>query len=178
MRSTKPLLCLASLCLGTLAAPTTPSRYFLHSHSFYPEVIPGEEMPSLASLGLTNNDLYTKSYFPEALFGTDAHTATPNCEHDIAPCDKASAEALANYLYNLGTQDCRLKGRPTEFAIAGDCLAQGSSMAEGFASSYCRDVAIGAWWIVNNCSPNSKTAGSALAYGNGNLIITLKSKAG
>ncbi|KAF2023234.1 hypothetical protein EK21DRAFT_95076 [Setomelanomma holmii] len=139
------------------------------------EVIPGDGLPSLESLGLTSADLYAMGL-----------PATPGDEMSVmfdarcGPSDGAYTNvngiiACYNYLRNLGTTNCGVKGPGapvTEFCRSGDAHATGQSITGNDESSYCRDVAAGLLWVINSCTrPQQDCAGFNAASGNGNLVV-------
>ncbi|KAL5318424.1 hypothetical protein ACEPPN_013484 [Leptodophora sp. 'Broadleaf-Isolate-01'] len=107
------LMAFTRLILSTTALPTETA-------TFYPEVIPGPGMPSLAELGLTSEQLYT---------------TTPNlhCPNALANVD--SVIACFNYLMSLGTSGCgvdRYNGK--RFCTSGNAKVDGLNYTPGQAN--------------------------------------------
>ncbi|KAJ2980575.1 hypothetical protein NQ176_g2556 [Zarea fungicola] len=150
------------------AAPAAESKY--------PEVIPGPGLPSLESLGLTSEQLYTMPIPKEfAAFKTSLNIDGTCGPEDSRYTDVNGIIACFHYLQNLGTTPC-VAGENTRMCEAGDAVVIGSSIGGG-SSSYCSDVALGALWVIDHCTrPDQSCAGYQAANGNGNLIVVTGSK--
>ncbi|KAK3299464.1 uncharacterized protein B0H64DRAFT_100563 [Chaetomium fimeti] len=159
------VLGLASL-QGAMAAPAA---------EVFPEVIPGPGLPSLADLGLTSAQLY-KMPTPKQL-AARLDPLNKRFDAKCGPAENAYTNvndiiACYHYLNNLGTTMCVGSSANNVFCTAGLAHVTGSTPF-GPTQSYCRDVAAGVLWAIDSCTrPDQSCAGSASAYGNGNLIIT------
>ncbi|KAG4441606.1 hypothetical protein IFR05_002890 [Cadophora sp. M221] len=132
-------LTLSTLLLSTTALPTASE-----TTKVYPEVIPGPDMPSLAELGLTSEQLYTTT--PNLPFG-NSFTTLYNGECRHCPDALASVDSVIacfNYLMSLGTAGCgvdRYNGK--RFCTSGNAKVDGLNYTPGQANptkSY--------WWVV------------------------------
>jgi len=157
----------------------------------YPEVIPGDGLPSLASLNLTSADLYDPDF--DLKFGNPDDDDTDNETRDLfarypATCristwnsgPVSGAKACYNYLKKLGTQYCAVHEQDpgvydAKFCTAGKTRVVGEAVKK--TKSYCRDVAHAVEWSINHCSHNGKVKGAQAAGGNGALaVITGRTK--
>ncbi|KAF4629727.1 hypothetical protein G7Y89_g8425 [Cudoniella acicularis] len=147
----------------------------------YPSITIAEGLPSLAELGLTVEDLYTK---PREFFSKgQVPTKRTN---DIVPykcysTDRANvddATAAANYLASLGNQACVVKGISTliTFVTVGDAKIQGWNVSpHATVSSPCSNAATGAYDVLDYCTSGGEVAGQMVAYGNGDLGVIVES---
>ncbi|KAF2014366.1 hypothetical protein BU24DRAFT_463162 [Aaosphaeria arxii CBS 175.79] len=153
---------LISLAALSLAAPATRSS---------PQVIPGPGLPSLASLNLTSEYLYS---LPKPVTDPDqlSTLTDPYCGPDFAYIPVNDAIACFHYLDGLGEQFC---GVPDTQRSSVFCTAGRGSRIEGFGigqRSWCKHVAQAVLWTIDHCTrPGQDTAGSAPAYGNGGLVV-------
>ncbi|KAH6713543.1 hypothetical protein BKA61DRAFT_674160 [Leptodontidium sp. MPI-SDFR-AT-0119] len=162
------LMAFTTLIISTTALPTETT-------TFYPEVIPGPGMPSLAELGLTSEQLYTTT--PNLPFGNSFTTLyNGECRHcPDALANVDSVIACFNYLMSLGTSGCgvdRYNGK--RFCTSGNAKVDGLNYTPGQANptkSYCSDVALAVQWIFNHCNSGGQVRGSQAANGNGELVI-------
>jgi len=146
----------------------------------YPEFTQLPGMPTLASLNLTVEDLYTK---PVTL-GEISESAVLYDNHCInngafgGPVDDVIA--CFNYINAFGgsTSACKINSGPGgskqlchigRAYVFGDNGGQGSS-----ANSACSDVAIGVQWIFTNCNFGGKVEGNAAARGNGDYVVIVE----
>ncbi|KAH7130578.1 hypothetical protein B0J11DRAFT_429139 [Dendryphion nanum] len=161
------LLALASFQIGS-ALP-------LNDHEVeFPEVIPGEGLPSLESLNLTSAQLYQlpKPQLPQ---GEISLMFTPRC----GPSENAYTQvngviACYHYLLNLGSRRCEVpSGRARrEMCRSGYAKVSGQAITANSQSSACRDVARGLLWVIDSCTRRDQSvAGHNAAYNNGNLIV-------
>ncbi|KAJ7871049.1 hypothetical protein B0H13DRAFT_2350115 [Mycena leptocephala] len=168
------------------AIPTTTDTDF-------PEVIPGPGLPSLASLGLTSEELYRRIPTPGTtsflLLTARMNSAAPEEMKRLQPlftlecgevppaCPVANAVACFNFLNALGTTACTVNGENVTFCTSGSCHWFGSNISGGpSASSFCRDVATGGNAVINTCQGNGFVDGANAANGNGNLIVTISAE--
>ncbi|KAH9220070.1 hypothetical protein DL95DRAFT_456979 [Leptodontidium sp. 2 PMI_412] len=176
------LMAFTTLILSTTALPTETA-------TFYPEVIPGPGMPSLAELGLTSEQLYTTTpNLREQYILTYGHSTSlafrnsfttlyngecRHCPDALANVD--SVIACFNYLMSLGTSGCgvdRYNGK--RFCTSGNAKVDGLNYTPGQANptkSYRSDVALAVQWIFNHCNSGGQVRGSQAANGNGELVI-------
>ncbi|KAM3447400.1 hypothetical protein MY3296_008751 [Beauveria thailandica] len=99
----------------------------------YPEVVPGPGLPSLESLGLTSEQLYTME---PASSEVDARAAfapmfTAVCAVDSnAYASKAGLIACYNYLSRIGSQQCTVPSdfRKVRYCFSGDADVNGLSI--------------------------------------------------
>ncbi|CAA7266216.1 unnamed protein product [Cyclocybe aegerita] len=156
------LLCALASLSNVAALPTADNAV---------EVIPGPGLPSLASLGLTSADLFKK--VPKIIAARDdavqlSKRFTDFCQtSDLVNRDNAIA--CYNYLNALGTTACGVDTN-IDFCVAGDAHIGGSSIVGRHVSSYCRDVATGALWIINNCNINNRVEGKSTTL----LLLSLQ----
>ncbi|KAJ6563982.1 hypothetical protein B0H19DRAFT_1258503 [Mycena capillaripes] len=168
-RTTSLRLFALAACAATLAnaVPTGPD---------VPEVIPGPGLPSLASLGLTSAELYSRAPTPEQL-ATFERRFNLMCAEVPPACSVADAVACLNFLSALGTTACTVNGENVTFCTAGSCHWFGSNISGGSsASSFCSDVATGGNAVINTCQGNGFVDGANAANGNGNLIVTISAE--
>ncbi|KAJ6568734.1 hypothetical protein B0H19DRAFT_1065542 [Mycena capillaripes] len=153
------------------AVPTDPD---------VPEVIPGPGLPSLASLGLTSAELYSRAPTPAADSEQLAalERRFPLMCGEVPPaCSVSDAVACLNFLSALGTTACTVNGDNVTFCTAGSCHWFGSNISGGpSASSFCSDVATGGNVVINTCQGNGFVDGANAANGNGNLIVTISAE--
>ncbi|KAJ7320957.1 hypothetical protein DFH08DRAFT_970263 [Mycena albidolilacea] len=144
--------------------------------SDFPEVIPGPGLPSLASLGLTSEELYKRVPTPEEMKRLQP-LFTLECGEVPPACPVANAVACFNFLNALGTTACTVNGENVTFCTSGSCHWFGSNISGGSsASSFCRDVATGGNAVINTCQGNGFVDGANAASGNGNLIVTISAE--
>ncbi|KAF4460673.1 hypothetical protein FALBO_12540 [Fusarium albosuccineum] len=81
-----------------------------------------------------------------------------------------------NYLAGLGGQPCTGTVSGTSFCWRGNTQITGIAPNGGSSTSSCQDVARGAGQIMDNCSRgDGKVKGQNPAWGNGNLIVDIRS---
>jgi len=129
-----------------------------------PEVIPGDGLPSLESLGLTSAKLYAmgnpSAQTPKIPFHTLFQAGCGPSDAAYAPVNDIIA--CFHYLDALGTTAC---GVPANYGVIQMCRAGqgqilGQSVTGNAESSYCRDVASGILWVINSCTrPQQDCAG-------------------
>ncbi|KAH7138382.1 hypothetical protein B0J11DRAFT_423693 [Dendryphion nanum] len=138
----------------TLAVPASESRSV-------PEVIPGAGLPSLKSLGLTSEYLYSLPK-PE-LNNTEMRVMVDGvCGPDYAYTNVNDAIACFHYLNNLGTTLCTVseRWRSEVFCTSGIATIEVHGRGQ---SSWCKDVAWGALWSIDHCTrPQQDVAGESL----------------
>ncbi|KAM3537913.1 hypothetical protein ARSEF1564_009168 [Beauveria bassiana] len=139
---------LATILLQTL--PLVPA--VLAGTVQYPEVVPGPGLPSLESLGLTSEQLYTME------------PASPDTE----------VNARASLAPIIGSNDCTVPSgfKTVRYCFAGDADVNGLSTTGKSLTSTCASVAHAVRWIISNCRRANKAAGSEAAFGNGDIIVT------
>jgi hypothetical protein len=98
---------LAVIALGSNAAAVATAET-------YPEVIPGPDLPSLASLNLTSADLYKMDY-KALLSRRDPNPLLEkrfqlNCKG--RKCQAVDAAACVSYLASLGNKLCKVGANP------------------------------------------------------------------
>jgi hypothetical protein len=152
------------------------------------EIAPG--LPSLESLNITIADLLDPAYLTKRGFVSEEKyeldkRVDPAC-HGYTRAQGAElnlAYGCYNYLFSLGQTSCqagtswvymcRLTNGDDVGAISGKAIDASS------AASYCRDVAVGSNWVIENCQVGSNTgvyvSGTNAANGNGNLLVALSS---
>ncbi|KAI9888701.1 MAG: hypothetical protein M1814_006512 [Vezdaea aestivalis] len=136
------------------------------------EVIPGEGLPSLSSLGVTSDDLYKEKFeasaeAKEAL----AAAAPPTC----VGTNTARVEdviACFNYLQRLGNRDCVVpaSGR-VGFCRAGTAYIYGSTRNGRSQRTTCSNIAIAVQGIFTRCNSGGRVDGNAIPTGNGNIRV-------
>ncbi|CAO2654827.1 Nn.00g115600.m01.CDS01 [Neocucurbitaria sp. VM-36] len=163
---------ISSLLLSLASLQAVSASPILEVREDYPEVIPGEGLPSLESLGLTTAQLYE---MPRPEPAEMSVMFDPRCgPSDAAYTNVNSVIACYHNLKNLGTTRCGVpgSGKVTEFCRSGDAHAIGQSLTGRDESSYCSDVAIGLLWVVDHCTrPDQSVAGFAAPNGNGNFFV-------
>ncbi|KAF1841381.1 uncharacterized protein K460DRAFT_397621 [Cucurbitaria berberidis CBS 394.84] len=133
-----------------------------------PEVIPGPGMPSLQSLGLTSEYLYSLGK-PDVPSDEMSILVDPRCSNNYGNVNNAIA--CYNYLRSLGQRQCGVPDsqRSIIMCSTGNVRIEGHGIG---ASSWCEHVAVGVLWTIDHCTrPQQDTSGFAPAYGNGGLII-------
>lgn len=153
-----------------------------------PQVIPGPGLPSLASLGLTNELLFDPEFqarmrakFPDTQLAARSKLSKrfdPKCMRYPAG-NTRGADACAAYLRSLDTTPCVATQDPVIMCAAnvgGTVTNIGGFSIPGRAASYCRDAATGVQWSRDHCAycpegGDCWVAGWAAAGGNGDLII-------
>ncbi|KAJ8108846.1 hypothetical protein ONZ43_g6300 [Nemania bipapillata] len=150
----------------------------------YPEFIPAPGFPSLASLNLTTEMLYRAPKLlpiPDEMVSADSVIGplyTDTCESGFVTANVDDVIACFNYLVALGntvitvTAADKISGTPylRQVAISGTAHITAHALADGVkATAY--NVALGVQWSFTNCNHGGQVAGSAAAYGNGDLII-------
>lgn len=160
------------------------------------ELIPGEGLPSLESLGLTTADLEDPDFASkhgledddeeleayEAQFDTFTTAASARFPNQcrpryFVPTPLRGIRSCRNYLRKLGNTMCRLGGElpgvpgtaQTTFCHHGIAHIYGHGKPR--TASYCKHVARGVTWGLKNCVKNKKVASLAAAYGNGDLQV-------
>ncbi|KIM21874.1 hypothetical protein M408DRAFT_299648 [Serendipita vermifera MAFF 305830] len=127
----------------------------------YPEVIPGEGLPSLASLGLTSKGLYEDIGVSEKRSLLSRYDRI--CyDNGCGRVPRGDAQACINYLRNLGTQACTVpgSGQTVTMCRAGQAIIYGYNPTGHSVSSYCSDVALGGQHVIDGCTDgNSLVAG-------------------
>ncbi|KAK6330406.1 hypothetical protein TWF696_003503 [Orbilia brochopaga] len=174
---TKSAVTVLALLGATYAAPAPEVDYASI-------LIPGPGLPSVKELGLTNADL-TKPLPTgvELNNGIEERSANPGKElfkrydpfcgiADRGGCNANDAAACFNYLRNLNERRCEVSG-VIRMCVVGRCQWYGRSFGKGFASSFCRDVAWGGKWVLDNCNRGGRISGSNAAGGNGNLVVDI-----
>lgn len=153
-------------------------------------ITPGPGMPSLESLNLTVADLLsTAADFLNSdsrLVDRSLQTRRVICnlssgsnDNYLAPM--ASALACQLYLIQLNTHNCEAHTASSfcSISVAGSATeVWGSTAVNGYASSYCRDVAYAVGQVRGQCvvhtiSGKEVVRGSEFARGNGNLLVHL-----
>ncbi|KAJ3474534.1 hypothetical protein NLG97_g9799 [Lecanicillium saksenae] len=90
------------------------------------------------------------------------------------------AWACYNYLNGLGTTDCGVpEGQwVIQMCQIGNAHVYGQKAENRHVSSYCRDVAIGLRWVLENCghNGNQEVSGQAVAWGNGDLLVSITTR--
>ncbi|KXX81861.1 hypothetical protein MMYC01_201843 [Madurella mycetomatis] len=94
-----------------------------------------------------------------------------------------AAYACRDYLSSFGNTRCVATGIPTELCVLEanyyQCITRGTANGVGTAASTCADIVRGIYWIIDNCRTNDPcrcgVAGANAAWGNGDLIISVKS---
>ncbi|KAH7388759.1 hypothetical protein BKA66DRAFT_440428 [Pyrenochaeta sp. MPI-SDFR-AT-0127] len=164
-------ICALIVGLGSLhvasAAPALESRSVPEP---FPEVIPGEGFPSLESLNLTSEYLYSLPK-PESVELEMSIMADPRCGGNYTPV--SGAIACFHYLNSLGTQQCGvpISQRSIVMCSSGNSQITGHGIGH---SSWCQHVALGALWSIDHCTrPQGDVAGIAPAYGNGDLMVSV-----
>jgi len=155
------------------------------------EVIPGPGMPSLESVGLSN-DMILDSYHANSSTKRAAVEARSALfvNECVYGCDQGSDVGLyACNVYLIQLPAGTVCGGVTENGIT-FCSANydgittyvsGVAGAVGTQASLCTDVAIGAEWLYGceTCSSsNCPVGGEAAANGNGNLIVVVTGSQG
>ena len=174
--------------LGSYASAAPPIK-----RTAYPVgvVRPGPGLPSLESLGLTNEDLYDPNYLSKrgivlpSLNSTaiESRQAIRYCTSG-PPAEVANINACQNYLASLGTTRCVAPSSGVEMCRASGADGTiypahviGTARCSGTDSSYCSDVAPVAGFVIDQCnwfwnnSPHWVAAGGDAARGNGCLQI-------
>ncbi|KAK6331405.1 hypothetical protein TWF730_004486 [Orbilia blumenaviensis] len=136
------------------------------------EVAPG--YPTVEELGLTNADLTKPVPEIDEIVARDMllqKRYEPRCWGEPR-CTVNDARACYNYLNSIGGNRCEVRGR-VQMCKMGGCAWDARTLNNAFASSSCRDAALGGAWVLNNCISNNRVAGSNAAFGNGNLIVDI-----
>ncbi|KAH7369504.1 hypothetical protein BKA65DRAFT_284 [Rhexocercosporidium sp. MPI-PUGE-AT-0058] len=146
----------------------------------FPEIIPGPGLPSLAFLNLTSAELFAMPIPASALLGAPGSISEralekrASCYDPRLSCDINSA--VYNYLARLGTLACSGTGL-FSLCYVGACSVQGRSRLgpNAFVASYCEHVAFGVSVVAYNCPHDDSHAGAGtdVAYGNGDFIVSL-----
>ena len=172
-----------------------------------PTVIPGAGLPSVASLGLTSANLFDNHFMSVYLANKTAHEqATKRAPFPLTTetlsgrgltkrfpdqClsefdgvgygTQAGIIACYNYLNALGTTRCEAPRGGVVMCQAGNhgftSYVSGSADETDTAASYCRDVATGVAFGLNNCVwcpggwGDCVLQSEAAAYGNGDLAV-------
>ncbi|KAF2401665.1 hypothetical protein EJ06DRAFT_555331 [Trichodelitschia bisporula] len=141
-------------------------------------VIPGPGMPSLASLGVTSEQLFSADF-------TDPHATSPSsvlhkrqsyCSLTY-PASRANAIACRNYLIQTGTFTCSSGPDFSVLCTAGDSEILGWNYynLNGGVNTQCSDAAVAASWVIDNCSScpgdSCDVEGSHPATYNSNFVV-------
>ncbi|KAM3566747.1 hypothetical protein ARSEF4850_000281 [Beauveria asiatica] len=141
----------------------------------YPEVVPGPGLPSLESLGLTSEQLYTMEPASSDM-AAFAPMFTAVCAVDSnAYASKSGLIACYNYLARLGSQDCTVPSdfRKVRYCFSGDADVNGLSITGRSLTSTCASVAHAVRWVTDRCTRDgNKAAGFEAAFGNGDIIVS------
>ncbi|KAK6330407.1 hypothetical protein TWF696_003504 [Orbilia brochopaga] len=139
-------------------------------------IIPGPGLPSVAELGLTNEDLTKPVPGLEQLMARESENPnavfkryTPQCWGGPA-CSWSDAQGCYNYLVGLGNRPCKTSGIDQMCRVNG-CSWQARTLNSREVSSPCSNAANGGAWVMNNCRGNIR--GSNAAWGNGDLAVDL-----
>ncbi|KAK2610066.1 hypothetical protein N8I77_003523 [Diaporthe amygdali] len=160
----------------------------------YPEFIPLPGFPSLAELNLTTEMLHAPPKLLPIPDGYDG-AASISSDFSIEYVDSCSAGgggsgtlltanvddvivcfnflvALGNYLITVSESD-QISGVPyfRQVAIYNSAVVIAHSLNVGGTASTAYDVALGVQWVFTNCNSGGQVAGSAAAYGNGDLVV-------
>lgn len=159
-----------------------------------PVVTPGKGMPSLQSLNLTNEDLYAGDFldrYGHTIPKRNADFARRNTrsaltQRDVIPScietgnfygTRSNAIACRNYLISASPNACDVPGTSTVLCTAGDTEIVGWNYFNDLdgVDEDCSDVAIGASWIIDNCSDcqsdSCPVEGEALANGSNDYVV-------
>ncbi|OBT74002.1 hypothetical protein VF21_05977 [Pseudogymnoascus sp. 05NY08] len=148
----------------------------------FPEVIAGPGLPSLESLNLTSEALYAMGPIEIPADYHIGEVKPMSKRHNPAPpacfyyggslIDRATMLSCINFLFAGGTNQCTISnGAPSaQWCNAGNVALYGLNWHNlPTVSSYCRDVAIGAQWVYNNCNYDNANQWGGWAYVNGNF---------
>ncbi|KAF4635090.1 hypothetical protein G7Y89_g3017 [Cudoniella acicularis] len=164
----------------TVVMATLASADATLTKSKYPEVIPGPGLPSLTSLNLTSEQLYTMT--PKLVSrGLSAALYDPECREYPCYCPGGMAQvndiiACYNYLNNLGSTNCGVMAYQAKSTMC----ASGTAKVDAMNNSpnlelpvivRCADAAAGVQYVYQTCNNNGQARGSAAAWGNGYLIV-------
>ncbi|EJP69087.1 hypothetical protein HC256_001067 [Beauveria bassiana] len=145
----------------------------------YPEIVPGPGLPSLASLGLTSEQLYKMESVSPSKVNKRASFApnyVPFCESDQRAHTHVDGLRMCyTYLSYIGARDCTVPSgfRKALYCNAGDAHINGLSINGRSQTSSCASVAGALGWILDNCKlPNNQIAGSQAVSGNADIIVT------
>ncbi|KAM3513460.1 hypothetical protein MY11210_002848 [Beauveria gryllotalpidicola] len=144
----------------------------------YPEVVPGPGFPSLESLGLTSEKLYTMEPASSEVNAraSFAPMFTAVCAADSrAYTDVNDLMACENYLNSIGSQDCTVPGdfKKIWYCRAGNAEINGLSITARSRTSPCSSVAHAVRWVTNHCKRyDNKAAGFEAAFGDGDIIVS------
>ena len=106
----------------------------------------------------------------------------PACFYDSADLvNRGAVLSCVNFLFALGTHPCTISnGAPfAQWCNVGNVALYGNSVkAKPSVSSYCRDVAISAQWVYNNCNYDNTNqwGGWDYANGNGDILVSIVPK--
>ncbi|KAJ6255955.1 hypothetical protein Dda_9246 [Drechslerella dactyloides] len=169
-KSTVAIAFALALFGAAAAAPTTAPVI-----DYTKLVIPGPGLPSIAELGLTNEDLSKPVPELEHLMARESENPNtlfkrydPQCWGGPG-CSRQEAEGCYNYLVKLGNTACKSHG-VIEMCRAGKCSWQGRTLIGREVSSPCMDAANGGIWVLHNCR---NIRGSNAAWGNGAFAVDL-----
>ncbi|PSN60066.1 hypothetical protein BS50DRAFT_640479 [Corynespora cassiicola Philippines] len=155
----KNIIASTFLVVAVSSAPTEEKKIL--------EVIPGEGLPSLESLGLTAEYLYSLPAPTTPVPRSPLEKRVILCQSNNCAVDDAIA--CYHYLRNLGRQNC-VVNRDSTFCTAGGCKITGKSVLT--ESSWCEHVAVGVLAVIDGCTNTAgRTGGRDVAYGNGNLLV-------
>lgn len=201
------LFALTILSMAAMSAAVAPDSDFVDSlvgrndTDVDFEVVPGEGLPSLASLGVNTADLADPEFASKnGLEDDDAEMAAYEADLEtfqaaasnrfpnqcrpryFVPAPIRAVRSCRNYLKKLGTKMCKLGAElpttpgtaQTVFCEAGAARIYGHGKPH--TASYCKHVARGATWGLKNCAKDKKVASVAAAYGNGDLQVAVQKK--
>ncbi|KAJ3496959.1 hypothetical protein NLG97_g2266 [Lecanicillium saksenae] len=106
--------------------------------------------------------------------------ANHHCGPDCCFSNMTDAWNCYWYLMRLGTTLCGVPdGRDNmQMCSIGNAHVFGSVLGQRGSSSYCSDAATGLRWVLENCGHNGdqEVAGSAVAGGNGDLLMSVNTQ--
>ncbi|KAJ3474536.1 hypothetical protein NLG97_g9800 [Lecanicillium saksenae] len=87
---------------------------------------------------------------------------------------------VATGLHTSGWTGCGVPAGTDNIVMChiGNAIVKGIADHQRGTSSYCRDVATGLRWILENCGHNNnqEVAGGAVAWGNGDLLVDISDR--
>ncbi|KAF2435942.1 hypothetical protein EJ08DRAFT_656289 [Tothia fuscella] len=176
---------LLTLLVSAAAGIAVPVPSQQKAASTYPKLIPGDGLPSLKSLGLTEADLFNPNFKPSRQTTAPSHPSKlfkrqVSCIYnDQYQTTRSNAIACRNYLTEISTYDCSI-GAGEQWRVQctiGNAEVVGSNYYNysGGLSSTCGSVAIAAGWVIDNCStcgdPNCWVEGSYPNPDNTNYVV-------
>ncbi|KAF3908800.1 hypothetical protein ABW21_db0207665 [Orbilia brochopaga] len=139
-------------------------------------IIPGPGLPTVAELGLTNEDLTKPVPALEHLMARESENPNalfkrydPQCWGGKG-CSYEDAMYCYNYLIGIGSQDCKTSGT-NQMCRANNCSWQARNLNGREVTSRCDNAANGGAWVIHNCRNNIR--GSNAAWGNGDFAVDL-----